>query len=332
MEEVSVPTLDPHDVLIRIAAAGVCHSDAHYRAGISEVKPLPLTLGHEVAGTITEVGAQVRTITRGDRVCVHYLVTCGECPFCRAGQEQFCRQGKMIGKHRDGGYADLIVVPERNVFRLPDEIPFDQGAILMCSTATSFHALKKALLAQNETVAIFGIGGLGVSAVQLAKQLGASAVFAVDINPHKLGFAEKFGAIPINASLGNPVSRILELTSGRGVDVAVELVGLPGTMRQAVQSLAPLGRAAIVGLTQETFEVAPYAELLNKEAQIIGISDHLRSEIPTILELVRTGQLDLSHGVIRTISLDAAAVNRTLDELSSFGDDVRVVITPSGGG
>ena len=112
------------------------------------------------------------------------------------------------------------------------------------------------------------------------------------------------------------------------MDVALELVGLPLTMQQAVRSLAILGRAALVGLTPEHFEVAPYSELLNKEAEIIGVSDHLASEIPPLLNLVRTRKLDLSHGIIRTAPLEAEAINRVLDGLETFGDDVRVVITP----
>lgn len=326
--EVAIPQVGARDVLIRVKAAGICHSDAHYRAGVSPVEPLPLTLGHEVAGVIEKTGADAEGFTIGDRVCVHYLATCGRCAFCEGGTEQFCRTAQMIGKHRDGGYAEFIMVPERSVFHLPDEIPFEQGAILMCSSATSLHALHKARLHPGETVAIFGVGGLGISAVQLARTLGAAQVFAVDINPRKLELAARFGATSVNASTGNPVEQIQELTRGRGVDVALELVGLPGTMQQAVQSLAILGRAALVGLTQEIFEVAPYTEILNKEAEIIGVSDHLASEIPVLLDLARTGKLDLSHGIIRTIPLEAAAVNGVLDRLEKFGDDVRVVIAP----
>ena len=327
--EIAIPSVGPRDVLIRVKAAGICHSDAHYRAGVSPVESLPLTLGHEVAGVVEKTGANIEDFAPGDRVCVHYLVTCGLCVFCEAGTEQFCLTAQMIGKHRDGGYAEFIVVPEQSVFRLPDEIPFEQGAILMCSSATSLHALNKARLRSGETVAIFGVGGLGISAVQLARHFGAAEVFSVDINPRKLELAERFGAIPVNASAGNPVEQIQELTRGRGVDVALELVGLPLTMRQAVQSLAILGRAALVGLTQETLEIAPYSELLNKEAEIIGVSDHLASEIPVLLDLARTGKLDLSHGVIRTIPLEADAVNGVLDRLEKFSDDVRVVIAPS---
>jgi propanol-preferring alcohol dehydrogenase len=324
---IEVPPLGPRDVLIRVRASGICHSDAHYRAGVSPVKR-PLTLGHEVAGVVERIGGEVKNFKAGDSVCVHYLVTCGECAFCRAGNEQFCPSAEMIGKHRDGGYAEFIVVPERSLFLLPDEIPFEQGAIMMCSSATSLHALKKARLASGESVAIFGIGGLGISAIQLAKNLGAARVFAIDINPRKLELAERFDAVAINAAAGDPVEQLHEITNGRGVDVALELVGLPVTMRQAVQSLATLGRAALVGLTRESFEVAPYRELINKEAEIIGVSDHLASEIPALLEMARTGMLDLSQGIIRPVPLEAAAINAALDGLEEFGDDVRAVIVP----
>jgi propanol-preferring alcohol dehydrogenase len=325
-QEIEAPAIGERDVLIRVRAAGICHSDAHYRGGVSPVARLPLTLGHEVAGVVEKAGAQVANFEAGDRVCLHYLVTCGDCAFCRAGNEQFCPSAEMIGKHRDGGYAELIVVPERSVFALPDEIPFEQGAIMMCSSATSLHALRKARLQPGETVAVFGVGGLGVSAIQLATCLGASRVFAIDINPRKLTIAAQFGAIPVDARNGDPVAQIRELTNGRGVDVALELVGLAHTMRQAVQSLAVLGRAAIAGLTKETFEVAPYSELLNKETEIIGVSDHLASEIPMLLEFVREGKLDLSHDIIRTVPLEPAVVNAALDGLENFDDDVRVVI------
>src|SRR6266568_6524278 len=109
--DVAIPEIGPSDILIRVAAAGICHSDAHYRAGISKIDSLPVTLGHEVAGRVEKVGAQVANLAAGDRVCVHYLVTCGRCDFCKCGQEQFCRQVQMIGKHRDGGYAEFIKVP-----------------------------------------------------------------------------------------------------------------------------------------------------------------------------------------------------------------------------
>jgi len=328
LHEVKVPAVGARDVLVRVKAAGVCHSDAHYRSGRSLVRPLPLTLGHEVAGVIERAGAEVGPFKAGDRVCLHYLTSCGECAYCQRGNEQFCTSGAMIGKYRDGGYAEFIVMPARSVFRLPEEIPFEQGAILMCSSATSLHALNKARLRAGESVAVFGVGGLGLSAIQLAKVFGAREVFAVDINPRKLALAEEFGAVAVNAAECDPVAEIGRLTGGRGVDVALELIGLPLTMQQAVRSLAIQGRAALAGITEKTFEVAPYMEVLNKEAEIIGVSDHLAQELPQLLEWARRGALVLSKVVTRTLPLEAGAVNEALDGLERFGGEARMVIVP----
>jgi propanol-preferring alcohol dehydrogenase len=316
------------DVLVAVKAAGICHSDAHYRAGRSAVHPLPLTLGHEVAGNIEATGSEVRHLKPGQRVCLHYMATCGFCEFCQKGNEQFCTSGKMIGKYRDGGYAEYITVPARSAFALPDEIPLDHAAIMMCSSATSLHAIRKARLKPGETVAVFGVGGLGISAVQLARAYGARRVFAIDINPAKLELAEQFGAEPVNASQNDPVDEIRRKTGGRGVDVALELIGLPLTMQQAFKSLAVQGRAAIAGISERTFEIAPYQDLLNREAEIIGVSDHLAQEISELIELARLGALDFSGVITRTVPLEANAINQVLDDLDSFGDDVRVIIKP----
>ncbi|HWH72094.1 MAG TPA: zinc-binding dehydrogenase [Candidatus Sulfotelmatobacter sp.] len=328
LQEVPLPPVGPRDALVRVKAAGICHSDAHYRAGQSRVEPLPLTLGHEVAGIVEQVGSTVTAFKSGDRVCLHYLATCGECLYCLQGSEQFCTTGSMIGKYRDGGFAEFIVMPARSLVRLPEEIPFAQGAILMCSSATSLHALNKARLKPGETVAVFGVGGLGISAIQLATACGAREVFAVDLQPRKLDLARQLGAQPVKAAADDPVAEIRRRTGGRGVDVALELIGLPLTMRQAVLCLAIKGRAALAGITDRSFEIAPYHEVLNKEAEIIGVSDHLAQELPLLLDWVRQGKLDLSKVITRTIPLDAAAINHTLDQLASFGEDVRVVITP----
>lgn len=328
LHDIRLPHPAPGEVFVRVRAAGICHSDAHYRAGKSRVHPLPLTLGHEVAGVIEALGDGVLNFRPGDRVCLHYLATCGHCEWCARDNEQFCPTGQMIGKYRDGGYAEFIAVPARSVFRLPDEIPFTHGAIMMCSSATSFHALSKARLKAGETVAVFGVGGLGVSAIQLAKAMGAGPVFAVDIQPGKLDLARRLGAIPINARETEPVAALREHTHGRGVNVALELIGLPLTMQQAVRSLAIQGRAALAGITEKTFDVSPYHELINREAEIIGVSDHLASEISPLLDFARTGKLNFADVVTRTVPLDAAAINDTLDRLEKFGEDVRVVIEP----
>src|SRR6266571_8868636 len=283
--DIPIPEVGSSDVLIRVAAAGICHSDAHYRAGISKIDSLPVTLGHEVAGRVEKVGAQIANLATGDRVCVHYLVTCGRCDFCKHGQEQFCRHVQMIGKHRDGGYAEFIKVPGANAFLLPDEIPFEVGAIMMCSSATALHALNKARFKAGESIAIFGFGGLGFSALQLARAAGCGEIYVIEINPAKLASAANMGAIAIDARTADPVAQIKEATAGTGVHVALELIGSAKTMRQAVLCRGPLGRAALVGLTAESISIFPYTELINKEAEIIGVSDHLATELPMLIEL-----------------------------------------------
>lgn len=327
-QTIPLPALGPTDVLVRVKAAGICHSDAHYRAGRSTVRPLPLTLGHEVAGVIERVGAQVTTRRVGERVALHYNLTCGDCVPCTTGHDQFCAHALMLGHYTDGGYAEYIAVPARNALLLPDEIPFEQGATLMCASATALHALRKGRLQAGERVAIFGVGGLGFSTIQLAKAFGALEVFAVDLNPKKLALAAEYGAHPINAQTTDPVAEILRLTHNAGVNVAVEMIGLPRTMRQTVQCLGPLGRAVIVGLSDQLLAVDTYREVLGKEAEIIGSNDHLLSELPLLLELARRNVLDTARAVTRTVPLQAEAINAVLDELESFGDGVRTVIVP----
>ena len=326
-QDIPIPEVGEREVLVRVRAAGICHSDVHYRAGTSPVHPLPMTLGHEVAGVIEAVGPGVQRAAVGARVCLHYLVTCGDCYYCAMGSEQFCEHGKMLGHHTDGGYAEYIVVPERNAVPLPEEIPFEQGATLMCASATSFHALHKSRMKPGESVAVFGIGGLGASAVQLARALGALDVYAVDINPKKLRLAERYGAIPVDARQSDPVEAIRRLTRGKGVDVSLELIGLPQTMRQALQVASVMGRAVMVGITRRPLEVDTYTELIGPEAEVIGSNDHLLSELPLLIELARRGQLDLSEIVTQAIPLEANAINRTLDNLERYGDEVRTVIS-----
>ena len=326
--QVATPAPGPGEVLIRVRAAGICHSDAHYRSGRSPTHPLPLTLGHEVSGLVEQVGGDVRRVKSRQRVCVHYLVTCGRCAECDRGREQFCAGGQMVGHHRPGGWAEYIVVPERNAVALPEPIPFEHGAVLMCSSATALHALRRGRLMGGETVAVFGIGGLGMSAVQLARALGARRVYAVDLDEAKLERAAGYGAIPINGRAGDAAQEIRSLSGGRGVDVALELIGLPATMRQALQVVGVHGRAVVAGLANAPMEVDTYRDLLGREAELIGANDHLLAELPLLLDLAASGQLDLGGVATSTVPLQPAAVNAVLDELDSFAAPTRTVIVP----
>lgn len=330
LQHIPIPSADDGDVLVRVRAAGICHSDAHYRAGRSPMGRLPITLGHEVAGEVEWVGSQVTTVKAGDRVCLHYNISCGDCYGCRKGNEQFCSTVQMIGHHIDGGYAEYIAMPARNAVPLPEEISFEEGATLMCASATAFHALRKGRVKDGETVAVFGVGGLGMSAIQLAKALGAIEVYAVDIKQDKLELASEYGAIPVDASRIDVVEEIRKLTRGKGVDVALEMIGLQATMKQAIETTGVLGRAVIVGLGQSPVEVQPYQKLIGYEAEIIGSNDHLLEELPLLIDLRRRKVLDTSRVVSQTIPLDAEKINQRLDDLEMYTNDVRAVIVQHG--
>jgi propanol-preferring alcohol dehydrogenase len=327
--DVPVPAIGPNDVLVKVRAAGICHSDVHYRAGRSRVDPLPLTLGHEVAGEIVAVGDHVLRLSVGDRVCLHYLVICEQCEHCLAGREQFCVEGLMLGHFTDGGWAEYIAVPARNAVQLPDAVPFEHGAVMMCSSATSLHALRKGRLARGETVLLVGVGGLGQSAVQIARDLGAAQVVAVDRDPAKLALAATFGAVPVNASglsIDETVAAVRAATHGRGVDVALELVGHGDTVQIALKSVAPLGRAVVVGLNDVTVPVDTYRDLIGREAELIGSNDHFLSELEELCAMARAGSLVLDDVVTAEVALDAAAINGVLDALERGQAPARTVV------
>ena len=198
----------------------------------------------------------------------------------------------------------------------------------MCSSATALHALRKARLQSSDSVAIFGFGGLGFSALQLSKAFGCEEVFVVDINPAKLMTASTMGAVPIDATAGDPVHQIRDATGGKGVDVSIELVGSAITMGQAVRCLGVFGRAALVGLTAEAMSVLPYTEVINKEVEIIGVSDHRATELPMLLQFARSGQLSFPPGTLRAVDLAAAPINAALDAVTNSTDHIRTVIVP----
>lgn len=328
LQEIPIPDIGEQDILVKIKAAGICHSDVHYLKGLSPVSFLPITLGHEVAGVVEKIGSKVNNIKIGDRVCLHYMVTCGNCFDCITGNEQFCLDGKMIGHHINGGYAEYISIPARNAIHLPDEISFEQGATLMCASATSFHALLKARIKPGNTVAIFGVGGLGQSAIQLAKAFGATKVFAVDIDDKKLNMAKTFGAIPINNNTTNSVALIKNLTKNRGVDIAIEMIGIPTTQKQALQCAAPMARVVVVGLSNKILEVDTYKDILGSEIELIGSNNHRLQELPLLIEFASKKMLDTSKVVTKIISLNAEEINNTLEALERFDAGVRTVIVP----
>ncbi len=329
LEEVRLPDPDPGpgEVLIHVRAAGICHSDAHYRSGLGTIA-LPRTPGHEVSGVVARCGPGVVSPAIGSRVAVHYLVSCGTCDRCRGAGEQFCRTGAMIGKERDGGYAEAIVVPAENAVPLPEGVSFEHAAVMMCSTATAFHALRLASLSPGEIVAIIGFGGLGASALQLAGVLGAGRVVVLDVVAEKLAQAGRLGATAIDPRVENLEDVLLRATDRHGIDVALDFAGQPATTSAVLRSLAPRGRLTMVALATATPAINPYRDLVAKEASVIGCSDHLRSELVELLDLAGRGALDLSSAIAETLPLDATAINAALDDLEAGTPSLRRVILP----
>lgn len=278
------PQPRPGEVLIEIRAAGICHSDAHYRSEPGRVA-LPRTLGHEIAGVIAGTDK---------RVAVHYLLPGGD----------------MIGKEVDGGFAEKIVVPAENAIPIPDHITFEQAAIMMCSTATAYHALRLANFQPNESLAILGFGGLAISALQLARQLGASGIYVAERVPEKLALAAEMGAVA-----GLP----------EGIDVALDFVGKGDLCVEALRALRPGGRLMLVAINLRDMRFDPYADVLTKERRIIGCSDHTRDEL---IELMRM-DLDLSRAITRRVPLEAEAITNVLDDLDRGTPHMRTVILTS---
>ncbi len=194
VEDVEVPTIEDDEVLVKVAACGLCRTDIHYLHGVPTFKKPPIILGHEISGTIEKAGEKVEYFKEGDTVLIPPVFSCGHCPRCRQGRGTICTSQIMIGNHRDGGFAEYVSVPADSIFHLPPNVPLKEASIISDAISTPYHAVvNRGKVKPGETVAIFGCGGVGLSAVQMASVVGAS-VIAVDIFDEKLEMAKKLGA------------------------------------------------------------------------------------------------------------------------------------------
>ncbi len=327
IDTVKMPQVGASDVLVKVKASGICHSDLNYRGGVGAVARLPITLGHEIAGIIAEIGDQVQDVAREERVCVHYVLGCGNCAYCKDGKENLCVKYQMVGKDVDGGFAEYIKVPARNVLKLSETIPFEQGAILGCAVSTAFHALKRGGVCAGDTVLIYGVGGVGAHAVQLAaKTFHAGKVIALDIREEKLKLAKKLGAHEVvNVSKSDPVKRTKKITDQRLADVVLESTGLKGTIQNAIDCLGKGGRLVMVSIGTEEITVSPYKTIIGKEIALIGANDHLKSELAQLIDLVGSGKIDLSSSITHRLSL--GDINEGFEILcKGIGNPLRVVL------
>ncbi|MFQ5776746.1 MAG: alcohol dehydrogenase catalytic domain-containing protein [Terriglobia bacterium] len=327
LQEVAEPRPGQEEILVQVAACGICHTDLHYiDHGVPTFKS-PVILGHEVSGTVAGLGPGADRFQEGDRVLLPAVFTCGRCRACRSGRENICEEMKMLGNHVDGAYAEYVVAPAKDCFPLPAEIPLADACLIGDAMSTPYHAVKhRAQVQLGETVAIFGCGGVGVNAIQFAA-LAGGYVIAVDIDDRKLELARQFGAHDtLNARSVGRVDKELKKRTGGGVDVALEVIGKPEALRAAYDSLRPGGRLCVVGYSTEPVTL-PFSKMMFHELEVRGSLGCRPGDYPELIELVRAGRVKLGPLVTGRYALQE--IFEGLDALRR-GEGLRGIVLPAG--
>ena len=320
------PTPKPDEILVRVAACGLCHTDLHYiDHGVPTAKRPPLILGHEATGIVAQLGSQVSNLQVGNRVLLPAVLPCGSCFACRTGHENICLHMRMFGNDVDGAYAEYITAPAKDVFILPNEIPLVEGCIIADAVTTPYHAVKnRAEVRPGDSVVVYGCGGVGLNVVQFAR-LAGGIVIAVDVADEKLEHAMRLGATatinPKRESAG--VARVVRrLTAGAGADIAIEAIGNPATMKDAFSTLRPGGRLVVVGYSDQ--EVTLNAgRVMYREMEIRGSLGCRPVDYPRVIELARTGRIEVASLV--TARFPLSEINAGLDTLRA-GRGIRSVV------
>jgi len=317
LREVPAPRCPADGVVVAVAATGVCRSDWHAWKGHDPVE-LPHIGGHELAGRIVEVGSGVRRFAVGDRVTVPFVSGCGRCPTCLSGNAQVCPDQSQPGFTGPGSFADRVALhaADANVVELPDSVDFRTAAALGCRFATAFRALTAhGRVAAGDWVAVYGCGGVGLSAVMIATALGARVV-AVDISPAALALAVELGAVAgVNSAAVDPVAAVQELTGG-GAVVSMDALGSPGTAVASVRSLRRRGRHLQVGLLLGDAATPgfPMDLVISHELEIYGSHGMAAHEYPAMLALIESGALRPDRLIGSVISLaEAPAALQAMD-------------------
>ena len=326
VEEVPDPTPGPGEVLVKVAGCGVCHTDLHYiDHGVPTFKQPPMILGHETSGTIAGIGSGVGGWQEGDRVLLPAVYGCGQCAMCRTGRENVCERMVMFGNNVDGGYAEYILAPAKDVLALPGEIPLVAGAIIADAVTTPYHAVvNRGRVRPGDRVVVFGCGGIGLNVVQIAAALGAS-VIAVDIIDEKLQWAQRLGAEKtLNSKEYERVDKEIRKLTGGGADIGFEAIGNPTTQAQTFASLRTGGRFVMVGYSAEKMSLDA-GRVMYREMEIIGSLGCRAVDYPRVLDLARLGKIKVEELVTATYPLDE--INSAFDGLRR-GEGIRSVVTP----
>lgn len=325
IKDVAIPTVEPAEILVKVAACGVCHTDLHYLDhGVPTFKTPPLILGHEASGTVAQCGDGVTNFKDGDRVLIPAVFACGKCFYCRNGRENICQSMIMLGNNVDGAYAEYVKVSSKDVFHLPNEIPLIEGAIIADAISTPYHAVKnRARVQPGDTVVVFGCGGVGINVVQIASACGG-IVIAVDRLPQKLEWAKKFGAYyTVLAGEVDARKEIRRLTNG-GADIAIEAIGNPDVMRLAFETLRPGGRLCVIGYSDQDVSFSA-AKIMYREMEIVGSLGCRPVDYPKIIELVRIGKIQVTPLVTHRYQLEK--IGEAFDLLRR-GEGIRAVAIP----
>jgi len=302
--EVPKPRPKNDEVLVRVEACGICGTDLHFYEWVDHARwiTLPRILGHELVGEIAEVGNQVKGLKVGQRVVTETWGGCGLCYYCRLGRFNSCQNQLRIGQHSDGGMARYVAIPAVSIFPIPDSISTGDAAVLE-PLGVALHALERCELKPGDDVAILGPGPIGLLATQLVKQSGAALIFIAGLeeDTHRLSFAEKWGGIPINISRESLRDRVIQMTAGQGVDLALEMSGGKGALDAAVQITKPGGQIAIVGLgTPGMFD---FNQMVHKEITLYACWRRQPSTWYRAINLVKEGRLQVGEVVTHKLPL-----------------------------
>jgi len=331
IEDRPVPEPKQGELLVKIAACGICASDLHMFDGSLPTRGTPPFIpGHEASGIVESKGEGVDAWREGDRVAIFPGKRCGECARCRNGEPvERCMFPRNMGIEYDGGWAEYVAVPQEALVRVPESVPLDVAAILCDAVATPFNAVLDAGgLRPGERVAIFGVGGLGTHGVMLARLGGASFVAAVDTSPAARDRAKRLGAdITIDPAMQKASDAIKEATNGEGVDLAIDFVGANSVLKQAVASLAIDGRAMITGVSGDRIQLGPSALFAVMRNKLLSVMGYQRTHLERLVELVAGGRLDVTGSISARLPFEHAEEGVSILR-EKRGDPVRVVLTP----
>ena len=329
VRDVPVPVPRPHEVLVKVQACGVCLSDVHLIDG-SLPGPLPeVTPGHEPAGVIEAVGDAVPLWEPGQRVLMAAGRPCLACANCAGGRSDRCLNGEIMGFNYDGAWADFVVVPYAALTPVPDAIPIEQAAILADAVSTPYAAInERANVRPGESIGIWGVGGLGIHAVKIARMIGATPIVALDPLPEARERALRAGAdLAIDPRLDDAVAQVRASTGGVGLDVALDVVGSAAIIAQAETCLGGRGRLVMFGISWEPTMLGPGVLFSVQSQTLMGHLGYRKEHLDQLVRLVQTGRLDVSDSISAVLPLDD--IVDAVDQLATKrGNPIRLVIRP----